>query len=75
MAISLEGICPASESSIEIEFLFEGRRIVERLRMKPNPANLQRAARQRAEIMARIARGEFDYEATFGDRRKETPRA
>ncbi|MFA4912523.1 MAG: DUF3596 domain-containing protein, partial [Burkholderiaceae bacterium] len=69
MTLPMKGIRPASESSIEIEFLFEGTRRVERLRMKPTPANLQRAARQRADIMASIERGDFDYEATFGPRR------
>lgn len=69
MTLPMKGIRPASESSIEIEFDFEGERRVERLRMKPTPANLQRAARQRADIMASIERGDFDYEAAFGRRR------
>lgn len=73
MTLTMQGIRPASESSIEIEFDFQGRRCVERLRMKPNPANLQKAAQRRAEILACIARGEFDYETLVGKRSLDSP--
>ncbi|ANY16229.1 Arm DNA-binding domain-containing protein [Bordetella pseudohinzii] len=54
-----EGVRPASESSIEIGFVFEGRHCVERLRLKPTAANLKRAAERRREILAAIARGDY----------------
>lgn len=73
MTLTMQGIRPASESSIEIEFEFQGRRCVERLRMKPNPANLQKAAQRRAEILASIARGEFVCETRVVKRPAASP--
>lgn len=63
-----EGVRPASESSIEISFEFEGRRCVERIRAKPTAANLKRAAERRSAIQAAIARGDFDYDTEFPKR-------
>lgn len=60
MSGKFEGVRPASESSIEISFVYQGRTCVRRLRMKPTVANLKRAAEQRAAIVETIARGEFD---------------
>ncbi|CCJ57192.1 putative integrase [Bordetella bronchiseptica MO149] len=60
MSGKFEGVRPASESSIEISFVYQGRICVRRLRMKPTAANLKRAAEQRAAIVEAIARGEFD---------------
>ncbi len=54
-----EGVRPASESSIEIGFVFEGRHCVERLRLKPTAANLKRAAERRREILEAIVRGDY----------------
>lgn len=70
MSAVFEGVRPASESSIEIGFSYQGRVCVERLRLKPTAANLRRAAEQRAEIVAAIERGDFDYAATFPKSRK-----
>ncbi|AWP73353.1 Arm DNA-binding domain-containing protein [Bordetella bronchiseptica] len=58
MSGKFEGVRPASESSIEISFVYQGRICVRRLRMKPTAANLKRAAEQRAAIVEAIARGE-----------------
>ncbi|WP_099722387.1 Arm DNA-binding domain-containing protein [Bordetella bronchiseptica] len=58
MSGKFEGVRPASESSIEISFVYQRRICVRRLRMKPTAANLKRAAEQRAAIVEAIARGE-----------------
>lgn len=63
-----DGVRPASESSIEIGFFYQGRHCVERIRVKPTAANLKRAAERRAAILAAIARGDFDYDAEFPKR-------
>lgn len=55
-----EGVRPASESSIEISFWLDGRLCVERLRMKPSPRNLERAARLRDAVLTSIEQGNFD---------------
>lgn len=68
-----EGVRPASESSIEIGFLYGGRHYVERVRVKPTAANLKRAADRRAAILEAIARGEFDYDAEFPKRGAKPP--
>ena len=71
MSTGFEGVRPASESSIEIGFFYQGEHCVERLRMKPTAANLQRVARQRVEILAAIERGDFDYAAHFPNSRRK----
>ncbi|MFJ1301623.1 Arm DNA-binding domain-containing protein [Pseudomonadota bacterium AL_CKDN230030165-1A_HGKHYDSX7] len=71
MSKGFEGVRPASESSIEIGFIYRGEHCVERLRIKPTAANLQRAVRQRAEILEAIERGDFDYAAHFPNSRRK----
>ncbi|AUL47201.1 integrase [Bordetella trematum] len=61
MSRGFEGVRPASESSIEIGFIFEGRHCVQRLRLKPTAANLKKAALQREAILQAIGRGEFSW--------------
>ncbi|OZI43846.1 Arm DNA-binding domain-containing protein [Bordetella genomosp. 5] len=74
MSTGFEGVRPASESSIEIGFVYRGEHCIERLRIRPTAANLKRAAQQRADILASIARGDFDYAAHFpNSRRKASP--
>ncbi|PPA77823.1 hypothetical protein C4E15_00530 [Achromobacter spanius] len=68
MSQGFEGVRPASESSIEIGFYYDGRHCVERIRVKPTAANLKRAADRRATIIEAIARGDFDYAAEFPKR-------
>ena len=68
MSKGFDGVRPASESSIEIGFFFDGRHCIERVRVKPTAANLKRAADRRAAILEAIACGEFDYDAEFPKR-------
>jgi integrase len=65
------GVRPASNSTIEIDFYYHGVRCKERLKLKPTPANLKRAERHRAAVLDAIERGTFDYSVTFPD----SPRA
>lgn len=75
MSKGFDGVRPASESSIEIGFFYQGRHCVERIRVKPTAANLKRAADRRAAILAAIARGDFDYDAEFPKRAMPSPAA
>lgn len=59
------GVREASESSIEIDFYYKGKRCRERLTLKPTPANLKKAAQHRAAILNAIDSGTFDYSYTF----------
>ncbi len=65
MANQLDGVRPASESSIEIEFQYRGTLCRERLRLKPSASNLKRASELRAGILRAIAKDEFDYALAF----------
>jgi len=59
------GVRESSESSIEIDFYYNGQRCRERLALKPTPANLKKAAQHRAAILNAIEAGTFDYAYTF----------
>lgn len=59
------GVRAASESSIEIDFYYNGQRCRERINLKPTPANLKKAAQHRAAILNAIDTGTFDYSFTF----------
>lgn len=59
------GVKAASESSIEISFMYRGTRCRERIALKPTSANLKRAENHRAAILHAIATDSFDYAATF----------
>lgn len=61
------GVRPASESSIQITFQYQGQRCRERVALKPTPANLKRAAQFRAAVLHSISIGTFDYAVTFPD--------
>lgn len=63
------GVKAASESSIEISFMYRGARCRERVSLKPTAANLKRAEQHRAAILHAIASGTFDYRATFPESR------
>ena len=67
MGRSESGVRAISESSIEIAFSYRGVRCRERVRLKPTPANLKRAARHRAAVLDAIERNTFDYAKTFPD--------
>lgn len=59
------GVKAASQSSIEISFIYNGTRCRERIPLKPTSANLKRAENHRAAILHAIATGSFDYAKTF----------
>ncbi|HEB66804.1 MAG TPA: DUF3596 domain-containing protein [Gammaproteobacteria bacterium] len=59
------GVRAASASSIEISFVYKGKRCREKIRLEPTPANLKRAERHREAILEAIYRGTFDYATTF----------
>ncbi len=59
------GVRAVSASSIEISFVYQGKRCRERIKLKPTPANLKRAERHREAILDAIERGTFDYATTF----------
>ena len=59
------GVKAASESSIEISFMYRDTRCRERIALKPTPANLKRAENHRAAILHAIATNSFDYALTF----------
>lgn len=60
-----EGVRAGSETTITIDFYYQGQRCRERLKLKPTPANLKRAAQHRAAIIDAINKGVFDYPTTF----------
>jgi integrase len=62
-----DGVRAISGSSIQIDFYYRGQRCRERIKLKPTPANLKRAANHRAAILLSIDDGTFDYAATFPD--------
>lgn len=62
---SYEGVRAASASSVEIDFIYQGVRCRERLKLEPTPANLKKAAQHRAAILSAIDAGKFDYQVTF----------
>lgn len=64
---SYPGIRQASESSIEIRFTYQGERFSEKIKLKPDAKGLRAAANFRAEIIAAIDKGTFDYSVTFPD--------
>ncbi|AQG98554.1 integrase [Burkholderia sp. KK1] len=59
------GVKPASKSSIEITFVYQGKRCRERIPLPPTAANLKRAEQHRAAILYEISRGTFDYAQVF----------
>ncbi|MXS85326.1 site-specific integrase [Nitrosomonas sp. HPC101] len=59
------GVRAASESSIEIDFYYNGQRCRERINLKPTPANLKKASQHRAAVLNAIDNGSFDYSYTF----------
>lgn len=65
-----DGVRAASDSSIEIDFYFQGQRCRERIKLQPTPANLKRAAQHRAAILDAIDKGTFDYAVTFPESRR-----
>jgi integrase len=61
------GVRAVGAEAIQIDFRWRGIRCRERLRLKPNPANLKFATRLKATIEHEIATGTFDYAKHFPD--------
>jgi len=59
------GVRAFSETSIQISFVYRGKRCREHLKLTPTAANLRRAENHRAAIVDAIERGTFDYSITF----------
>lgn len=59
------GIRAASSSSIQIDFVWNGQRYRERIRLAPTKPNLKYAERLKATIDHEIAKGVFDYGKHF----------
>ena len=54
------GVRPASSSSIEITFQYQGVRCRERVQLKPTAANLKKAEQHKSAIEYAISNGTFD---------------
>lgn len=65
MGRKFRGVKPASATTIEITFTYQGVRCRERLKLKPSPANLAAASRHRQAVIHAIESGTFDYAFTF----------
>jgi len=65
-----DGVKPASNSSIEISFMYKNVRCRERIKLPPTTANLKKARNHRASIIEAIYRGTFDYAITFPNSKK-----
>ena len=59
------GVRKASNSSIEISFNYRGERFYEKVKIKPDAKGLKKASNFRAEIIAAIDGGYFEYFVTF----------
>lgn len=64
------GVRAASDTTIEIVFVYNGKRCRERLKLKPSAANLEKASKHRQAIIAAIEAGHFDYAVTFPDSKR-----
>ncbi|KFZ30052.1 hypothetical protein IDSA_05775 [Pseudidiomarina salinarum] len=53
------------KNSIRMEFLFNGRRCRETVRVEPTPENLKLVKKKRDRVQMKIDFGEFDYAAEF----------
>ncbi len=64
------GVRGVSPVSILVDFYYRGVRCKERLKLPPTQANQKFAANLKAQILAEIARGTFDYGKYFPNSRK-----
>ncbi|MGZ8158361.1 MAG: tyrosine-type recombinase/integrase [Methylobacter sp.] len=65
MARNGSGVREATKTSYEIEFVYQRERCRERIKLKPCPSNRRIVERHRADIIAAIEDGTFDYAVTF----------
>jgi len=67
MAKTYAGVRSKSDTTIEINFNYQGKRYYETLKLEPNARNLQIAHDFRTEILIAIRKGTFDYSVSFPD--------
>lgn len=65
MSKTSRGVTPASKTSIQISFQYEGVRHREIISLTPTPKNLEVAQQKRAVILKAIQNGTFDYTHHF----------
>lgn len=70
MGRGTNGIRPATQGSIAIDFYFQGVRCRERVKLPPTKANQKYVENLKAQILAEIARGTFDYARYFPDSKR-----
>ncbi len=75
MARKYRGVSVRGEESIQIEFMYKGKRCRESLRLPPTDANLRYASNRRIEILSKIERETFDYLAEFPESRSAIAKA
>lgn len=59
------GVRKASDTTVEIDFYYRGRRCRERLKLEPTPRNLRWAESLLGQIRVEIGKGTFDYARHF----------
>ncbi|GAA4100497.1 Arm DNA-binding domain-containing protein [Zhongshania borealis] len=75
MARKYRGVSVRGEESIQIEFMFKGKRCRESLKISPTDANLRYANNRRIEILSKIERGSFDYPSEFPESKSAMAKA
>ncbi|MGY8791923.1 MAG: Arm DNA-binding domain-containing protein [Pseudomonadales bacterium] len=65
MGTKYTGVRAKSQTSIQIDFHYQGKRFRECIAKEPTATNLKKAANHRAAILDAIERGVFDYATTF----------
>ncbi len=75
MGRGTNGIRPATQGSIAVDFYFQGVRCRERVKLPPTKANQKYVENLKAQILAEIARGTFDYAKYFPESKRARPLA
>jgi integrase len=75
MARKYRGVSVRGEESIQIEFMFKGKRCRESLKLSPTDKNLAYASRRRISLLSKIERGDFDYTTEFPKSRSAIAKA
>lgn len=65
MESTSKGVRKATENSIELEFVYRGKRCRERIKCKPTDANFRKIAVFREKILEDIKNNTFDYAKAF----------
>lgn len=75
MARKYRGVSVRGEESIQIEFMFKGKRCREIINLPPTAKNLAYSNRRRISILSKIERGDFDYSTEFPKSRSAIAKA